>query len=98
MYLHEARFRHLESPYDEPKGPVHITTGSAGNREFHPPLHPFFRFQSFAAAHYYDFGYTRLKFISRLKIAVEQTSTDKGGIVIDRIEITKSTEKPAWIK
>ncbi len=98
MYLHEMRAKHEESPYDNPKGIVHITSGSAGNREFHPPLHPLFRFQKWTAEHYYDFGYTRLKFLGRLKMAIEQTSTDKGGRVIDRIELTKSAERPAWMK
>lgn len=85
-----------DHPYVNPHAPVHITTGSAGNRENHPPFNP--HLKSWVAAHYYDYGYTRLTFKDNgNQILLEQTSDDKGGVVIDKVEIIKTTDKPSWL-
>lgn len=82
-------------PYDNPHGPIHITTGSAGNREKHPPFSN--HLQSWVAKHAYDYGYTRLTFKDRNHIVLEQTSDDQGGKVLDSIDIIKTPVQPVWM-
>lgn len=77
VFLHQVQVEHEESPYFDPKAPVHITTGAAGNREMHAPLNPFFRIQTWAAQSYTDFGYGRIKFLDRRTAALEQISVEK---------------------
>lgn len=63
------------NPYDNPSGPIHIITGSAGNKKGHPKFnaHP----KDWLAYHHLDFGYTRLMFQNRTNIILEQTSDEK---------------------
>jgi hypothetical protein len=65
------------NPYDNPHAPVHIVTGSAGNRENHPPFNPKILTKDWVAAHYYDYGFTRLVFKYSHHIHLEQVSDDK---------------------
>lgn len=63
-----------ENPYDHPKGPIHITTGSAGNKERHPSFNTL---EDWVAEHFYDYGYTRLTFKDKYHIELEQISDDQ---------------------
>lgn len=83
------------NPYDNPSGPIHIITGSAGNKKGHPKFnaHP----KDWLAYHHLDFGYTRLTFQNRTNIILEQTSDEKNGQILDRIEIIKNTDQPKWM-
>lgn len=84
-----------EKPYENAHAPVHIITGSAGNREEHAAFNH--HLASWVANHALDYGYMRLTFKDRRHILLEQTSDDKGGVVIDTIDITKSSDKPRWL-
>ena len=46
-----------------------------GNREVHIRFNPLYRFQRWIAAGHYDYGYTRLRFVDRLHIELEQIAT-----------------------
>lgn len=83
------------NPYDGPHAPVHITTGSAGNREKHPSFNK--HLKSWVAAHHTDYGYTRLTFKDKHHVVLEQTSDDQGGKVLDKVDIIKHGDKPFWI-
>ena len=84
------------APYTNAHAPVHITTGSAGNRENHPPFNP--HLKSWVAEHHYDYGFTRLSFKDGGdRILLEQTSDDKNGTVVDHVDIIKTTVLPHWL-
>lgn len=63
------------NPYDHPNGPIHITTGSAGNWEFHPPFNA--NIPEWVGRHFLDFGFTRLTLIDKYHIRLEQISVDQ---------------------
>jgi len=67
------------SPYTNPTAPVHIITGSAGNREnldsFGPALGPWSAFRSST------YGYGRMKVFNSTHIHFEQILADKGTIL-----------------
>ncbi|KPM08263.1 iron/zinc purple acid phosphatase-like protein 1 [Sarcoptes scabiei] len=84
-----------KNPYDHPLGPVHITTGSAGNQEYHPPFN---HLPEWVGSHHSDYGYTRLIFENKFRIRLQQISDDQNGKIIDEIEIIKSSSKPKWMK
>ncbi|KAI2803400.1 Acid phosphatase type 7 [Blomia tropicalis] len=85
-----------EAPYTDPKGPVHIVTGSAGNREIHSHFFP--HPKSFVMDHHLDYGYTRLTFVDTHHIRLEQTSDDKHNVVIDKFDIIKKANNPQWLR
>ena len=82
--------------YNDPGGPIHITSGSAGNRELHPLINPLAKQSEMVAKCYYDYGYTRLRVLDRLTIVVEQVSVDQNGTVVDSQQISKSVDRPEW--
>ena len=82
--------------YNDPGGPIHITSGSAGNRELHPLINPLAKHSEMVAKCYYDYGYTRLRVLDRLTIVVEQVSVDQNGTVVDSQQISKSVDRPEW--
>ena len=86
------------TPYTNPRAPVHITTGSAGNRENHPLFDPNLKSFVALAEHHYDYGFTRLSFKDGGdRILLEQTSDDKNGTVVDHVDIIKTTVLPHWL-
>ncbi|XP_072050925.1 acid phosphatase type 7-like [Amphiura filiformis] len=85
----------MDAPYTNPKAPVHIITGSAGNREPQSRLLPR---KSFTAFQSRDFGYTRFFILNSTHIHAEQVSDDKGGQVIDKFTLIKDQHGPeAWL-
>jgi len=83
------------NPYENPTGPIHIITGSAGNKQEHPKFNP--DLKSWVAHHNLDYGYTKLIFKDKTHVVLEQTSDDKGGAIVDHIDIIKHNEKPMWM-
>ncbi|KAH9517603.1 Acid phosphatase type 7 [Dermatophagoides farinae] len=83
-----------DNPYDHADGPIHITTGSAGNKEIHPLFN---HLKEWVAHHFYDYGYTRLIFENQYRIRLQQVSDDQHGKVLDEIEIIKSSPQPHWM-
>ncbi|XP_072023967.1 acid phosphatase type 7-like [Amphiura filiformis] len=85
----------MDAPYTNPKAPVHIITGSAGNKEgqhFLLPPKPYTAFQT------RDFGYTRFFILNSTHIHAEQVSDDKGGQIIDKFTLIKNLHGPeAWL-
>ncbi|KAM7349002.1 acid phosphatase type 7 isoform 2-T2 [Cochliomyia hominivorax] len=77
----------LAEPYHNPKAPVHIITGSAGNKEGREPF--FKNIPKWSAYHSQDFGYTRLKAYNSSHLYFEQVSDDKNGDIIDKFWIIK---------
>lgn len=85
---------HSSNPYDHADGPIHITTGSAGNKELHPKFN---HLQNWVANHFYDYGYTRMMFQDKYKIKFQQVSDDKHGEVLDEFVVEKSSDYPHWM-
>uniref|UniRef100_A0A3P8UJ37 Purple acid phosphatase n=1 Tax=Cynoglossus semilaevis TaxID=244447 RepID=A0A3P8UJ37_CYNSE len=84
-----------EQPYQNPKAPVHIITGSAGCREktdlFNPNPRDWSAFRST------DYGYTRMQVVNTSHIYLEQVSDDQYGNVIDSIWVVKEKHgSSAW--
>lgn len=85
-----------DSPYTNPKAPVHIITGSAGCQEKHDPFvkNP----PAWSAIRNADYGYTRMAILNATHLYLEQVSDDKGGAVIDKIMLIKDMHGPeAWL-
>eukprot|EP00088_Acartia_fossae_P052903 TRINITY_DN5998_c0_g1_i1.p1 TRINITY_DN5998_c0_g1~~TRINITY_DN5998_c0_g1_i1.p1 ORF type:complete len:500 (-),score=78.08 TRINITY_DN5998_c0_g1_i1:680-2179(-) len=76
-----------ESPYTEPRAPVHITSGSAGCREKHdnfvpdPPA-----WSAFRSA---DYGFTVMQVANRTHLHLQQLSAEKDLQVIDEFWLIK---------
>uniref|UniRef100_UPI00358E4F2C acid phosphatase type 7 n=1 Tax=Myxine glutinosa TaxID=7769 RepID=UPI00358E4F2C len=86
----------LDSPYTDPKAPVHITTGSAGCSERHGHFVP--KAAAWSAFRSPDYGYTRMKVFNSTHIYLEQVSDDKDGKIIDSIWIVKNHHGvAAWL-
>ena len=82
--------------YVDAQAPIHIITGSAGNRQHHSTFSP--NLKSWVAHHQLDYGYTRLVFRYTHHIQLQQVSDDRDGAVIDQIDIVKHADKPAWLR
>ncbi|CAM9579093.1 unnamed protein product [Lampetra planeri] len=83
-------------PYVNPKGPVHIITGSAGCRERVDPFVPHAR--DWSAFRSSDYGYTRLKIQNGSHVYLEQVSDDQSGKVIDSMWLIKENHGvAAWV-
>ena len=63
------------NPYDHPNGPIHIITGSAGNKQEHGHFNA--NPKNWLAFHTKAYGYTRLVFKNRTNIILEQTSEEQ---------------------
>uniref|UniRef100_A0A1A9WFZ6 Purple acid phosphatase n=1 Tax=Glossina brevipalpis TaxID=37001 RepID=A0A1A9WFZ6_9MUSC len=77
-------------PYRNPRAPVHIITGAAGNVERQDSF--FEHLPEWSAFRSQDFGYTRLKAFNKSHLYFEQFSADKEA-VIDRFWIIKDRNK-----
>ncbi|XP_017493930.1 PREDICTED: acid phosphatase type 7-like, partial [Rhagoletis zephyria] len=81
--------------YKNPKAPVHIITGSAGNRELHTAIRK--HREHFSAFIIEDYGFTHMKVFNRTHIHIQQLSEDKGGKVVDDFYIIKEKHgTEAW--
>ncbi|XP_063624901.1 acid phosphatase type 7-like [Cydia splendana] len=77
----------LAAPYTDPRAPVHIVTGSAGNHGGQDPFtgtHP-----PWSAFRTDDFGYTRMVVHNHSHIYIEQTSVERNGDVVDSFWLVK---------
>lgn len=81
--------------YKNPKAPVHIITGSAGNRELHTHIRK--HRMDYSAFIIEDYGFTHMKVLNSSHIHIQQLSEDKGGKVVDDFYIIKEKHGPeAW--
>lgn len=88
LYNYKVMNGSMEQPYVNPKGPVHIVTGSAGCKE---GREPFSRVKpKWSAYRSRDYGYTRMKAMNHTHIYFEQVSDDKNGSIIDSVWISKN--------
>ncbi|XP_040575753.1 acid phosphatase type 7 [Lepeophtheirus salmonis] len=76
-----------ERPYDNPKAPVHIITGSAGCQERHDGFLPLPNRTAFRSM---DYGYTRLNVMNGSHLHIQQVSDDQEGAIIDDFWIIKA--------
>jgi len=77
----------VNNPYTNPTAPVHIITGSAGNREGQTGFDK--KPWSYSAFRSDDYGYTLMKIVNHTHISIDQISTDKGGAVLDSMILVK---------
>ncbi|KAH8273336.1 hypothetical protein KR018_000638 [Drosophila ironensis] len=76
------------SPYEDPRAPVHLVTGSAGCKEGREPFKG--KTPEWSAFHSQDYGYTRLRAHNRTHLHFEQVSDDQNGAIIDEFWLVKS--------
>lgn len=88
IYDYKVRNGSLGSPYENPRAPVHLVTGSAGCKEGREPFKG--QIPEWSAFHSQDYGYTRLKAHNRTHLYFEQVSDDKDGEIIDKFWLIKS--------
>ncbi|XP_075545962.1 acid phosphatase type 7-like [Dermacentor variabilis] len=77
-------------PYVNPRAPVHVVTGAAGNSEFLSPFVP--DPKPWSAMRISDYGFTKLHLINRTHIQLQQISTREKPRVVDAVHIVK--DKP----
>lgn len=111
LYAHEHSYERLwpvyngvvlngtanpSEPYQNPRAPVHVVTGSAGCQE---KVDPFWKQRpSWSAFRSSDYGYARMQIHNATHLSIEQVSDDQGGRVIDKITIRKSAHGPGIYK
>ncbi|XP_076046794.1 acid phosphatase type 7 [Oratosquilla oratoria] len=81
IYNYEVLNGSYEEPYTNPRGPVHIISGSAGCKEKHDhfmEIKP-----EWSAFRSIDYGYTRVSAVNKTHLYFEQVSDDQDGKVID---------------
>ncbi|ALC48861.1 CG1637, partial [Drosophila busckii] len=88
IYDYNVRNGTYSSPYENPRAPVHIVTGSAGCKEGREPFKG--KIPEWSAFHSQDYGYTRLKAHNRTHLYFEQVSDDQQGAIIDKFWLIKS--------
>ncbi|KAF6076447.1 putative acid phosphatase 7, tartrate resistant (putative) [Phyllostomus discolor] len=72
-----------ETPYTNPRGPVHIITGSAGCEE---RLTRFTLFpRPWSAVRVKEYGYTRLHILNGTHVHIQQVSDDQDGKIVDDV-------------
>ncbi|XP_004396453.1 PREDICTED: iron/zinc purple acid phosphatase-like protein [Odobenus rosmarus divergens] len=76
-----------EMPYTNPRGPVHIITGSAGCEERLTPFSLFPR--PWSAVRVKEYGYTRLHILNGTHVHIQQVSDDQDGKIVDDIWVVK---------
>ncbi|XP_076046783.1 acid phosphatase type 7-like [Oratosquilla oratoria] len=82
----------MTEPYTNPRGPVHVTTGSAGCQEF---LDPFVKDPpKWSAVRASDYGYMRMTVFNHTHLYFEQVSDDQGGKIVDSVLIRRDTHEP----
>uniref|UniRef100_A0A8C5QW07 Purple acid phosphatase n=1 Tax=Leptobrachium leishanense TaxID=445787 RepID=A0A8C5QW07_9ANUR len=80
-----------ETPYTNPRAPVHLITGSAGCSE---RLDPFIPSPSeWSALRVEDYGYTRIHIANSTHINIQQVSDDQDGQIVDDIWLIKDNRK-----
>ncbi|XP_074872570.1 acid phosphatase type 7 [Carettochelys insculpta] len=95
VYNYQVYNGSAQSPYTNPRAPVHIISGSAGCKERLDPFIPHPR--EWSALRIEDYGYTRLHIVNRSHVWLEQVSDDQDGKVVDGIWIIKELHGPeAW--
>ncbi|XP_023035328.1 acid phosphatase type 7 isoform X2 [Drosophila willistoni] len=92
MYNYTVYNGSFAEPYTNPRAPVHIISGAAGNVEGREPF--FKKIPSWSAFHSQDFGYLRLKAHNASHLYFEQVSDDKNGQVIDKFWLIKDKHGP----
>ncbi|XP_025104271.1 acid phosphatase type 7-like [Pomacea canaliculata] len=99
IYAHEHSYERLwpvykskvcngsSEPYTNPPAPVHIITGSAGDKEGQEKFlpHP----EVWSAVRSDDYGFTVMDIINSTHLTLSQVSTDKEGQVIDSVILVK---------
>lgn len=87
LYDGQVYKRSRRDPYVNPKAPIHVITGAAGNWErlskFVP--HP----KPWSAVRISDYGFTKLRLINKTHILLQQISTRKEPHVVDTSYIVK---------
>ncbi|KAK7462485.1 hypothetical protein BaRGS_00038454 [Batillaria attramentaria] len=105
FYAHEHSYERLwpiykstvcngstEKPYTNPRAPVHIITGSAGDQEGQTKFIP--RPSDWSAFRTDDYGYTRMRIPNATHLHLDEISTDKEGAVVDSVWIIKEKHGP----
>nr|XP_019606871.1 PREDICTED: acid phosphatase type 7 isoform X2 [Rhinolophus sinicus] len=76
-----------EMPYNNPRGPVHIITGSAGCEE---KLTRFTLFpRPWSAVRVKEYGYTRLHILNGTHLHIQQVSDDQDGKIVDDVWLVR---------
>ncbi|CAL4149645.1 unnamed protein product, partial [Meganyctiphanes norvegica] len=81
-----------DSPYTNPRGPVHFTTGSAGCDETHDGFRP--EQPDWSAFRSLDYGYTRLFVHNETHLNWHQVSDDQEGEIIDDVWLIRDHHLP----
>lgn len=89
IYNYKVYNGSYESPYTNPKAPVHFVTGSAGCKEGRENFNA--SRPSWSAFISQDYGYTRLTAYNSTHLYWEQVSDDKQGAIIDSVWLIKDT-------
>ncbi|XP_044523339.1 acid phosphatase type 7 [Gracilinanus agilis] len=76
-----------ESPYTNPRGPIHIITGSAGCEEMLTPFTPFPR--PWSAVRVKEYGFTRLHILNGTHLHLQQVSDDQDGKIVDDVWLVR---------
>ncbi|XP_059007280.1 acid phosphatase type 7 isoform X2 [Mustela lutreola] len=76
-----------EMPYTNPRGPVHIITGSAGCEERLTPFSLFPR--PWSAVRVKEYGYTRLHILNGTHLHIQQVSDDQDGKIVDDVWVVR---------
>ncbi|KAM9037865.1 acid phosphatase type 7 isoform 1-T1 [Sarcophilus harrisii] len=76
-----------ESPYTNPRGPIHIITGSAGCEELLTPFSPFPR--PWSAIRVKEYGFTRLHILNGTHLHLQQVSDDQDGKIVDDVWLVR---------
>lgn len=87
IYNYQVFNGSLESPYTNPRGPVHIITGSAGCEEL---LTPFVRKpRPWSAVRVKEYGYTRMHILNGTHMHIQQVSDDQDGKIVDDVWVVR---------
>uniref|UniRef100_A0A8C8W7M1 Purple acid phosphatase n=1 Tax=Peromyscus maniculatus bairdii TaxID=230844 RepID=A0A8C8W7M1_PERMB len=87
IYNYQVFNGSLEKPYTNPRGPVHIITGSAGCEEL---LTPFvIKPRPWSAVRVKEYGYTRMHILNGTHMHIQQVSEDQDGKIVDDIWIVR---------
>ncbi|XP_076441925.1 acid phosphatase type 7-like [Babylonia areolata] len=101
FYAHEHSYERLwpiykwkvcngsyQEPYTNPQAPVHIITGSGGDKEGQTPFRQ--QHQPFSAFRTDDYGWTVMDVVNKTHLSLKEVSINKGGKIIDNVWLIKS--------
>ncbi|MBZ3887418.1 Iron/zinc purple acid phosphatase-like protein [Sciurus carolinensis] len=92
IYNYQVLNGSLELPYTNPRGPVHIITGSAGCEE---RLTPFAISPGpWSAVRVKEYGYTRLHVLNGTHVHIQQVSDDQDGKIVDDVWVPGQLTSP----